>query len=151
MSLFRRESGSPVNDQSAPRPPESGAETASSAAGHVAAGSRVEGTVTGSADWVIDGELAGGVAIEGRISVGSSGRIVGSVRARSIRLAGHVEGDLTAVERVEVVATGHLTGNISAPRVIIGEGAYFKGSVQMAGGDRTAGSGPKAGAKERKT
>jgi|CXWL01.1.fsa_nt_gi cytoskeletal protein CcmA (bactofilin family) len=151
MSLFRRDAGSPVNDRSAPRPPESGAEAASSAAGHVAAGSRVEGTITGGADWVIDGELAGGMAIDGRVTVGSAGRVAGSVRARSIRLAGHVEGDLTAVERVEVVATGHLTGNISAPRVIIAEGAYFKGSVQMAGGDRAAGPAPKAGAKERKS
>lgn len=139
MSLFRRDTGPPEIDRSAPQIP-----TAGPAGSHVAPGARIEGMIGGNADLAVDGEIEGQIAIEGRATIGPNGRITGPVRARSVRLAGRILGDVAATERVEVVATGHLEGNISAPRVVIAEGAYFKGRVEMA-------AGPRAGARERKS
>lgn len=145
MSLFRRD-GSP---ELPPRPERSGAEGPAASAlgvgGHLALGSRVEGAITGSADWLVDGELVGSLQLEGRATIGSSGKVLGTVAARTVRIAGRVEGDVVATERVEVVASGHLEGNITAKRVIIAEGAFFKGSVAMAAPE------PKSSAKERKS
>lgn len=145
MSLFRRD-GSP---EPPPRPERSASEGSSASAvgtgGHLAAGSRVEGAITGSADWLVDGELVGSLQLEGRVTIGTSGKVLGTVTARTIRIAGRVEGDVVAAEKVEVVASGHLEGNITAKRVIIAEGAFFKGSVAMAAPE------PKSSAKERKS
>jgi cytoskeletal protein CcmA (bactofilin family) len=142
MSLFRRD------DSPEPplRPERSTAEgSAVGTGGHLAAGSRVDGAITGSADWWVDGELVGSLQLEGRVTIGTSGKVLGTVTARTIRIAGRVEGDVVAAEKVEVVASGHLEGNITTKRVIIAEGAFFKGSVAMAAPE------PKSSAKERKS
>lgn len=143
MSLFRRDEppsdSSPKTERATP---DLGA--TAGAAGHVAAGSRIEGTLTGTADWAVDGELAGAIRISGKVTIGPGGQVEGTLEARAIRIAGRVVGDVVATERVEVVAQGHLEGNISARRIVIAEGAFFKGRVAMAEPP------PKSGAKERK-
>ena len=48
-----------------------------------------------------------------------------------VRIGGRVIGDVTASDRVEVSPSGSLEGNISAPRIVIAEGAFFKGIVDM--------------------
>lgn len=137
MSLFRRDSSLSATEHPPARTSE-GASAVPRTTSHLASGTRVDGNLGGSADLVVDGELVGDIAIEGRVMIGGSGRVTGAVRARSIRLAGRIEGHVVAVERVEVVATGHLEGDISAPRVIIAEGAFFKGSVEMSANPRPA-------------
>ncbi|HSB35709.1 MAG TPA: polymer-forming cytoskeletal protein, partial [Thermoanaerobaculia bacterium] len=81
---------------------------------------------------------------EGRVQVGKSfrvgptGHVHGEVNARSVSIAGHVEGDVIAAERVEILPTGILEGNIRSPKIVIAEGAQFKGRVDMAGPDGPA-------------
>ena len=50
-----------------------------------------------------------------------------------VGIAGRVVGDVTASDRVEVAPTGSLEGNVAAPRIVISEGAFFKGRVEMKG------------------
>lgn len=145
MSLFRREASSEPPSRSERSAADGAASTSLGAAGHVAAGSRVEGRITGTADWLVDGELVGTLALDGRVTIGPAGNVQGTLEARAIRIAGRVEGDVVAAERVEVLASGRLEGNITAKRVIIAEGAFFKGSVSMAAPE------PKPSAKERKS
>jgi cytoskeletal protein CcmA (bactofilin family) len=54
-----------------------------------------------------------------------------TVHAKSVLISGEMIGDCFAESRVEIQATGRLTGNISAPRVVIAEGAVFKGNSDM--------------------
>jgi cytoskeletal protein CcmA (bactofilin family) len=54
-----------------------------------------------------------------------------TVNAQSIVVAGELVGDCHASQRVQIEATGRLTGNIRSPRVVIIEGATFRGNSDM--------------------
>lgn len=98
---------------------------------HVAAGLVIVGTMHGAERVEIEGKVNGDVRVDGDVVVGPHGFVHGRVEARSVRVEGRVKGDLIASERVEVSASGSTDGDIEAPRVIIAEGAYFKGNVKM--------------------
>jgi cytoskeletal protein CcmA (bactofilin family) len=100
----------------------------------ISAGTRIEGKVGGAADLVIEGVVEGEVRLEATLTIAPGGRVVGTIEARSVRILGTVEGEVRGRERVELAATGSLTGDVSAAKVVISEGAYFKGSVEMLGG-----------------
>src|SRR5687768_12208209 len=83
----------------------------------------VEGRITSTQDLRIDGK------VNGTIEVGSHGLILGAnaaVRAdltgRSILISGHVVGNVTATERLDIQPTAYVEGNISAPRLVVAEG-----------------------------
>ena len=59
------------------------------------------------------------------------------VAAATVAIAGHVVGNVRAAERVELLPSGTLEGNIHAPRIVIGEGARFTGRIDMSGRPET--------------
>lgn len=92
----------------------------------------IKGEVSGGQDLIIDGSLEGKVQLkENQVTVGENGKISGEIYARSIIIHGQVVGNMFAEERLEIKASGSLKGDITSPRVVIDEGAYFKGSVHM--------------------
>ena len=121
----------PVRRAPAPAPSPSRPATAKANRTHVASGSKVVGRVTGDAELVIDGHLDGEVELKSHVVVGEKGRVDGTVRAVSVQLAGKVKGNIEGEERVEVLPSGSLEGDVTAPRVMIADGAFFKGKVEM--------------------
>ncbi len=137
MSIFRRENDPPPEpvvparpSRPAPQPPAK-KKSAPSGSTHIATGSKVIGQISGSADLVIDGVVEGEIHLESRVVVGSEGRVEGKILARSVEVGGKVLGNVQGVERVEVLASGSLEGDVLSPRVVIAEGAFFKGKVEM--------------------
>ena len=61
----------------------------------------------------------------------ASGSVRANVEANSVIVSGEVLGDCTAAVRVDIQATGRLTGNIRAPKIVIAEGAVFRGNSDM--------------------
>lgn len=98
---------------------------------HIAPGTRVEGLVSGPTELLVDGEIQGEVRIESAVTIGTEGSVQGPVSAQVVRVGGRVIGNVLAVERVEVAPSGSLEGDIAAPRVVIAEGAFFKGRIEM--------------------
>ena len=93
---------------------------------------RVAGALTGSGDLAVDGEIDGTIELHGFcLTVGPHARVSAPINARRVRIAGHVVGDVTATEAVEVDASGSVAGNIVAPMVAIADGARFTGSIDM--------------------
>ena len=92
------------------------------------------GKILGTADVVVDGELEGVIQVEADVNVEPDGRVKGDIEARSVRVAGVVAGNLKGLDRVEILGSGKLQGDVSAPRVILAEGAFFRGNVEMTGG-----------------
>lgn len=127
MSIFRRETP--------PAPISGPAESLRSPGGltHVAAGTRLRGEVTGTAELLVEGEIEGEIRLEAPVTVGAEGVVVGPVMAPVVRVSGRVIGNVAASDRVEVSASGILEGDIASPRIVIAEGAFFKGRVQMRG------------------
>ena len=56
------------------------------------------------------------------------------VHAKSVIVIGHVTGNLSAAERIQIEATGIVDGDVKAPRLVIQEGAMLNGGVEMSGG-----------------
>lgn len=99
----------------------------------IAPGTKIKGQVTGTAEVQIDGEVEGDLTVQGLVVVGTGGAMNGPIAAQVVRVVGQVIGNVTASERVEVGAAGILEGDIAAPRVVIAEGAFFKGKIDMKG------------------
>src|SRR5262245_42829473 len=131
MSIFRRENSS--SPASAGGPPEPASSSQKRRLTHIAAGTRIRGEVTGPTELLIEGEIAGEIRLEATVTIGAEGAVQGPVSAPVVRVGGKVAGNVTAADRVEVAASGSVEGDISAPRVVIAEGAFFKGRVEMHG------------------
>lgn len=154
MPIFRRDT------TATPQPPSAtaagGGESPSGArrgtVTFVAPGTRIKGEVTGATEIHIEGELEGDVKVEALVVVGAGGSVRGPISGRVVRVAGQVAGDVTGAERVEVSAAGSVEGDIAAPRVVIAEGAFFKGKIDMQSDNQREPRRPaKAGAESPKT
>jgi cytoskeletal protein CcmA (bactofilin family) len=93
----------------------------------------VKGELLGDEDVVVEGTVEGQVRITRDLRVSPGGSVRAAVEAQSIIVSGEVLGDCTATQRVEIQASGRLTGNIRAPKIVIAEGALFKGNSDMSG------------------
>ena len=95
-------------------------------------GLTVKGQISGDEDLQVEGKVEGPITLKGqRLTVGSSGEIVSDVHAREVIVYGKVRGNLFAEDRVEVKKDGSVIGNITGGRVLIEDGAYLKGQIEI--------------------
>lgn len=92
---------------------------------------RLHGDLTGDEDVLFDGRVEGRVNVARSFRVGPEGQVHAEVTARVVVIGGRVVGNVVASDRVELLPTGVLEGNIRAPKIVIAEGARFRGSVDM--------------------
>jgi len=92
----------------------------------------VKGEISGSESLFIDGKVEGSINLPGnRVTVGRNGQVAASISAREIVVLGKVRGNVSATDRVDIRAEGALTGDVSAARISIEDGAYFKGGIDI--------------------
>jgi cytoskeletal protein CcmA (bactofilin family) len=92
----------------------------------------IKGELSGDEDLTVEGTVEGKITLNGhRVTISQNGRVTGEIHAKSVVVGGQVRGNITADEKVEVAATGHLLGDVRAPRVVVADGAQFKGSIDM--------------------
>ncbi len=92
----------------------------------------VKGEVTGSESLFIDGKVEGSINLPGnRVTVGRNGNVAANITAREIVVLGKVRGNVTASDRVDIRSEGSLTGDVSAQRISIEDGAFFKGGIDI--------------------
>jgi cytoskeletal protein CcmA (bactofilin family) len=97
----------------------------------------IRGELTGNEDLTIEGKIDGKVSLKGHnLTVGANGRIKGEVRAKAVVIIGEMNGNIVADDKVELAATGSMLGDIRAPRVVLADGARFKGSIDMDSSNR---------------
>lgn len=109
----------------------------------------VMGELSGDEDLTIEGTVEGKITLNGhRVTIGQNGRVTGEIHAKSVLVGGQVMSNITAEDKVEVAATGRLLGDVRAPRVVLADGAHFKGSVDM---DAASDSGARAAAPAART
>ena len=101
----------------------------------------VKGEITGNEDLHIDGSVEGLVQLDDRkLTVGASAKLTADVVAREVVVYGSVKGNLRARDRIEIKKDGSVIGDLTTARIMIEDGAYFKGSIEI---DRHAESGDK--------
>jgi len=108
----------------------------------IARGSRFEGSLTGSADILIEGHVSGTVDGTGRMVVAKPGKVEANLHAQVVVVSGTVKGNISADEKIELKSSADLKGNITAPRILIEEGATFEGEVRMAKPEKKATAAP---------
>jgi cytoskeletal protein CcmA (bactofilin family) len=91
----------------------------------------IEGTVSGSEPVLIEGTVRGKINLSSELRIGTKARIEASVHAKNVTVEGKLTGDISADDRVELVASATVDGNIKAPKIVVAEGARFRGSVDM--------------------
>jgi cytoskeletal protein CcmA (bactofilin family) len=92
---------------------------------------KVEGKVTSLEDLTIDGHVVGSIELGGHsLTIGPDATIKADLLARTVTISGSVKGNVRAVEKVELRATGSVDGDITAPRFVMAEGATVMGKVQ---------------------
>jgi cytoskeletal protein CcmA (bactofilin family) len=92
----------------------------------------IKGEVRGDEDLLIQGRVDGSVMLkEHAVTVGPEGEVKADIGARVITIEGKVDGNLTAQEQVILRTSARVQGNIAAPRVVLEDGARFRGGVDM--------------------
>jgi cytoskeletal protein CcmA (bactofilin family) len=91
----------------------------------------IDGTITGSEMVLIEGAVTGKIKLTGELRIGTKARIEATVHAKNVTVEGKLTGDVSADDRIELVATATVDGNLKAPKIIVAEGARFRGSVDM--------------------
>lgn len=95
-------------------------------------GLKVNGQISGNEDLVVEGYIEGKIELPANlVRVGAQGRVKADVHGRVADIAGQVEGNVFAEEQVLVRASGAVRGNLTAPRVLLEDGAKFKGAIDM--------------------
>ncbi|MSO56959.1 MAG: polymer-forming cytoskeletal protein [Acidobacteria bacterium] len=92
---------------------------------------RVEGKVINAEDLTIDGDVEGSIELGGHsLTIGQDARIKADLLAKTTTISGKVTGNVKAIEKVDLKATGSVDGDITAPRFVMAEGATVIGKVQ---------------------
>ena len=93
---------------------------------------QIKGELTGNEDLTIEGKVEGKISLKDHnLTIGANGKITAEIQAKTVMIIGEIVGNITADDKVEVAATGSMKGDIVAPRVVLADGARFKGSIDM--------------------
>src|SRR4051794_19293655 len=96
----------------------------------------IKGQIFSREDLIVDGEIEGAIELnEHRLTVGPNGRVRAGVKAREIVVLGSIEGNVEALDKIDIRKDAKLIGDIKTSRIVIEDGAYFKGSIDIVKGE----------------
>ena len=92
----------------------------------------VKGQIFSREDLTIDGEVDGSVELqEHRLTIGPNGRVKAAIKAREIVVLGTIHGNVEASDKIDIRREAKLVGDIKTSRIVIEDGAYFKGNIDI--------------------
>src|SRR5258708_32901205 len=95
-------------------------------------GLQIKGEITGNEDLKLDSKVEGLVSIGGfRLTVGPSAHLNADIVAREAAISGEVNGNISACDRIEIMKSASIVGDLRTGKIAIEEGAYFKGGVDI--------------------
>lgn len=100
---------------------------------------QVSGDIVGGENLLVEGHVEGTIKLEKHdLTIGVSGTAHANLTAKLVRIEGEVVGDVVGIERVVIASSGRVRGNITAPRVLVEDGARFKGMIDMDFADKSS-------------
>jgi len=104
---------------------------ATNTSAYLDAGSRISGKLSFETAARIDGQVDGEINAKDSVMIGESAVVAAQIKADSVIVAGKVSGDIVAIRRIEIRPSAKVLGNITAPTLVINEGALFEGHCAM--------------------
>ena len=93
---------------------------------------KFKGELTANEDLIIEGEIEGSIAHQDKnLTVGREGRVKADIAAKTVEIFGKVEGDIRGEDVVKLAESAEVSGNIHCDRIVMENGAYFSGSIEM--------------------
>lgn len=106
--------------------------TADRAPARLGSSLHVKGEISGNEDLIIDGSVEGLIELdEQKLMFGATAKVTADIIAREVVVVGNVNGNLRAKGRIEIKKDGSVTGDLTTARIMIEDGAYFKGSIEI--------------------
>lgn len=91
----------------------------------------IQGDITGNEGVTILGTVRGNISVKDVVIVPQGGRVEADIDSQAVEITGSVEGNVTATDKIDIKSGGRLVGDVKAPRVLIADGAAFKGNINM--------------------
>ncbi len=99
---------------------------------HIGKSVIIKGELSGSEDLYLDGEVEGNIDLHNHnLVIGPNGRVRANVQAKDVVIHGKVDGNVTGAEKVELRKSSVVTGDINTQRIVIEDGAFFKGAIDI--------------------
>lgn len=86
-----------------------------------------QGTITSDTSIRIEGAFEGSIASKGDVFIGPNGKVTADLFAKNVTISGQVIGNVSVDEKLELLAGSSLNGDIKVRKLVIEEGAIFKG------------------------
>jgi cytoskeletal protein CcmA (bactofilin family) len=94
-------------------------------------GITIKGNLTGSEELVVEGAVEGHIALKNHLTIKETGQITADISTESMLVQGKVSGNIDANDLVSLSAEASVVADIKAPRIVIEDGARFKGRIEM--------------------
>jgi cytoskeletal protein CcmA (bactofilin family) len=109
---------------------------------------KIIGQIFSKEDLYVDGDVEGTIECQdNKLTIGPNGKLQAAVRAREVIVLGQIKGNVEATDRIDIRKDARLVGDIKTARIVIEDGAYFKGSIDIVKHDsKPAAAAPKPAA-----
>ncbi|MEZ4475649.1 MAG: polymer-forming cytoskeletal protein [bacterium] len=104
---------------------------ASKAATVIAAGTVVAGRIEGAEDVDLFGRIQGSLTLKGALKIDEKARVDAEVQVTRLEVRGILVGNATATDSIELFGSARVVGDLVAPRIVVREGARFRGLIDM--------------------
>jgi cytoskeletal protein CcmA (bactofilin family) len=98
----------------------------------------IRGKLKSDEDLVVKGRIDAEITSSKALFVENSGIVKANVQVKSVRVSGVLVGNIVADSRAEIAPDGRVVGDIMAPRIVISDGAAFRGRIDMQSFERDA-------------
>jgi cytoskeletal protein CcmA (bactofilin family) len=92
---------------------------------------KIKGKISSDEYLTVEGQVEGNIDISKTLTIGKNGYVNGTINADIIQLDGKAEGNITAASKLEIASSGTFQGTIKSDKLVIEEGATFKGKVNV--------------------
>ena len=96
-------------------------------------GCKISGVISGTGSYLVNGEVDGDCELDGTVTLASEGHWKGTIQARDVIVAGHVEGDIIAHGKGDTPATARIGGPVAGEAFAVAEGAVGGGVIKPTG------------------
>lgn len=106
---------------------------------HIGKSVIIKGELSGSEDLYLDGQVEGTIQLQGNVlTIGPNGQVRADINAKAVIVQGKLDGNIHATERATLTKSAVAAGDIVTGRVVVEDGAFFKGKVDSQSGNKSA-------------